>query len=333
MGKDLIASLKDGFRQKQSGHSKGLPDAASSAPRAWDHEAWLGEFQKIRKRGIKPEQQAFLAKYYKQHVAFAQDRCYISCTGRIVRIAWDAEEMLRNSRLYSEPFTVLPAGNTYRTKFEVWNMDCLEAAKKIQNATKGATAVLNLANRRIPGGGVYYGCRAQEESCFRRSNYFASLYPYVDFAEKYGLKKARQQYPLDRNFGGVWSKGVTVFRGLETEGYPLLDAPWKTNFIAVAAINRPSTVMKCGELRLTPEMEQGTLNKIRTIMNIAADNQVTNLVLGALGCGVFLNPPRHVAELFLQVLEEPAYKGRFNRVVFAITDDDLCRIFAQVFGC
>ena len=65
-------------------------------------------------------------------------------------------------------------------------------------------------------------------------------------------------------------------------------------------------------------MAQGTLNKIRTIFNIAIDQEVDNLILGALGCGAFKNPPKHVAELFQQVLSEPPYRGRFNRIVFAI---------------
>lgn len=64
-------------------------------------------------------------------------------------------------------------------------------------------------------------------------------------------------------------------------------------------------------------------------MNIAADNDVTNLILSALGCGAFHNPPKHVAELFLHVLNEPIYKGRFNMVVFAIIYGDLCKTFAK----
>ena len=66
-------------------------------------------------------------------------------------------------------------------------------------------------------------------------------------------------------------------------------------------------------------------------VNIAADNNVINLVLGAMGCGAFRNPPKHIAELFRQVLNEPQYKGRFRRVVFAIINEDLCNVFSDVF--
>ena len=258
--------------------------------------------------------------------------CYISQSGKEIQIPWDAYAMMKSSKMYSSELTVQPPTAVFDTTVEIWQMDCLDAAKKIQLETDGITAVLNLANRQNPGGGVYTGSGAQEESCFLRSNYFTALYPFAEYANQYALPKSKEQYPLDRNFGGVWSEGITVFRGRELEGYPLLDEPWKTNFIAVAAINRPQTIEENGETRLHPDMVQGALNKIRTIMNIAADNHVSNLVLGAMGCGAFHNPPKHIAELFLQVMNEPQYKGRFQRIVFAIINEKLCDIFAKVFN-
>lgn len=61
--------------------------------------------------------------------------------------------------------------------------------------------------------------------------------------------------------------------------------------------------------------------KIRTILRIALDNNHTKLVLGALGCGAFKNPPSHVARLFKEVLEEPEFIGAFEEICFAILDD------------
>jgi uncharacterized protein (TIGR02452 family) len=260
-----------------------------------------------------------------------EDGCYISQSGRVVNIPWDAYEMMDSSKMYSTELTVWPPETVYDTVFEIWKMDCLDAAKKVQLETDGITAVLNLANRRNPGGGVFTGSGAQEESCSLRSNYFTALYPFAEYANEYNLPKAKDQYPLDRNFGGVWSKGITVFRGRELEGYPLLDESWKTNFIAVAAINRPKVIEEDGETRLHPDMIPGTLNKIRTIMNIAANNNVSNLILGAMGCGAFHNPPKHIAKLFQQVLNESPYKGHFRRVVFAIINEGLCDVFGKVF--
>ena len=300
---------------------------------AWDARGWLKEWLPVWDSRVRARQHAVRAAYYMDHVRITELGRYISQSGKEVEIPWDARRMLENSDMYSTECTPEPPECLLDTAVEVWNMDCLDAAKRLQEESGGLTAVLNLANRRNPGGGVFTGSGAQEESCFLRSNYFAALYPFADYANDYDLPRAKEQYPMDRDFGGVWSGGVTVFRGRELEGYPLLDAPWKTNFIAVAAMNRPRTVMDAGQERLHPDCVPGTLNKIRTVMNIAADHGVNNLVLGALGCGAFRNPPRHIAELFAQVLNEPPYRGRFSRVVFAITNGSLCDVFADVFHC
>ena len=51
------------------------------------------------------------------------------------------------------------------------------------------------------------------------------------------------------------------------------------------------------------------------------------LVLGAIGCGVFNNPPAVVAEQFRRLLIDEGYRDHFKRVVFAIKpgrrDDNL----------
>mgnify|MGYP000199309063 CR=1 FL=1 len=46
-----------------------------------------------------------------------------------------------------------------------------------------------------------------------------------------------------------------------------------------------------------------------------------SLVLGALGCGAFCNPPRHIARLFHEVMEEPEFLNKYRYLVFAIIDD------------
>ncbi len=58
--------------------------------------------------------------------------------------------------------------------------------------------------------------------------------------------------------------------------------------------------------------------RIRTILNIALDNQITSLVLGAWGCGAFGNSPETISQLFHEVLEEETYKNRFEFIWFAI---------------
>ncbi len=118
-----------------------------------------------------------------------------------------------------------------KTEYKVLSQDCLATAKEFVEQNEGKVAVLNLASRSNPGGGVHWGAGAQEEYCFRCSDYFRSLYQYEDYGYQYGVERSEESYPMDRNFGGVYSPGVTIFRGIEAEGYPFIENPWQVNFI------------------------------------------------------------------------------------------------------
>ena len=247
-------------------------------------------------------------------------------------------DIAKNTKMYRSKQNP-PVLNRYeKTEYKVLAQDCLTTAKTFVEQNEGKVAVLNMASRRNPGGGVYGGAGAQEEYCFRCSDYFRSLYQFVDYGHDYGVERSGESYPMDRNYGGIYSPNVTVFRGTEEEGYPFLEKPWKVNFIAVAGINNPDTVTgQDGRKWMTPPMVAITRNKLRTILNIVIDNEVDILVLGAIGCGAFHNPPHHVAHLFKEIFAEPAYAHAFKKVVFAIKKDhnsrktELARIFEEVF--
>ena len=162
------------------------------------------------------------------------------------------------------------------------------------------------------------GSAAQEEYLFHCSDYYKFLYVFASYAEQYGLTPSSCQYPLDRNFGGIYSPGVIIFRKNETCGYELIKSPWQVNMIAVAGMVNPETEIINGEEYIIPRLAEGVKNKIRTIYRIACENKQRNLVLGALGCGAFHNPPGHVANLFLEVLREKEFKGAFSKICFAV---------------
>ena len=60
--------------------------------------------------------------------------------------------------------------------------------------------------------------------------------------------------------------------------------------------------------------------KVRTLLYMAVQSNCDALVLGALGCGAFLNPPEAVARAFWELLvpEEAEFHQRFATVEFAI---------------
>ena len=261
---------------------------------------------------------------------------YTLSDGRHVSILKDGEER-RESTFYSEEFRAEFEPLNTPPEITVVSDDCLDAAHKwIREGLD--VSVLNMASRRNPGGGVQKGSGAQEEYLFRCSDYFMFMYGFADYAEQYGLKRSKYQYPLDRNFGGIYSPNVCVFRENESTGYRLSESVRHVNMIAVPAMNSPRLVNVKGEERISGDLVGGVKNKIRTIFRIACANAQRNLILGAHGCGAFHNPPEHIAELFRDVLSEQEFSGAFSRICFAVKTDHNSKggrnydAFAKVFS-
>jgi uncharacterized protein (TIGR02452 family) len=65
-------------------------------------------------------------------------------------------------------------------------------------------------------------------------------------------------------------------------------------------------------------------NKIKLIIHTALDNGNDTIIFGAMGCGAWENPRRHVAEIFKEVLLSE-YNGVLLNYYFAIlsTKSDL----------
>ena len=133
----------------------------------------------------------------------------------------------------------------------------------------------------------------------------------------------RPCYPIARGdkvpleLGVLYSPGVCVFRGAESDGYPYMQQPVFVDVISCAAKRRPALD---GE-RLVPAEEAKLKAKIKALLQLAKKHRIQALVLSALGCGAFKNPPAHVAQLFkTELLGE--FDGEFELVVFAILEDD-----------
>ena len=295
----------------------------------WNSEQWKTQFERLAvlKDTKQKEEARFLLRSMRaevfQHTTFlVQQGYYYNEKNQKVNFP-DAQVMMSNTRFYHSLCPVHHVPTIHgETIIKVENLDCLLAAEKLLEEGYHP-AVLNMASRQNPGGGVQTGAGAQEENLFRRSNLFQSLYQFAPFADKYGLRKSKYQYPLDRNFGGIYTPDATVFRGTEQDGYPLLDAPYRMSFIAVAGINRPA--LESPE-RILSELVEPVKNKIRTIFRIGLLHGHDSLVLGALGCGAFRNPPAHIARLFHEVIEEKEFKNKYRLLLFAILDDHNARL-------
>lgn len=256
-------------------------------------------------------------KEFKNTIKLSGKESYSTEDGEYVALK-NIDKVISGSCFYSEEFSV-DTTNTIEdtTVVDVVNADCMEEGIRLLDLGYNP-AILNMANRHNPGGGVTNGAGAQEETIFRRTNLFHSLYQYASYAEMYGLKKSTHQYPMDRNFGGIYSPNVSIFRECEAKGYKLMSQPREVSFITVAGINHPELD---NNGMIIPELINVAKNKIRTILRIGLKHGHDSLVLGALGCGAFRNPPRHIARLFHEVIEEQEFKNKYKYIVFAILED------------
>ncbi|MDR1740937.1 MAG: TIGR02452 family protein [Synergistaceae bacterium] len=281
----------------------------------FDPDAWRRNFYGAKNDENWQYCRNLLIEIFNQTLAIVKDGGYMSGGTRV-----PISSSGMTSAFYRSPDALPDGGERYNTEYSVIDSDSLNAAEAL--VKQGVyPCVLNMASRRNPGGGVINGSGAQEENIFRRTNLFVSMYAFAEYAwqyERYGVKPSPNQYPLDWLSGGVYSGGVTVFRGDEASGYPLLAEPYKVAVVSVPAINCPHMTLRDGEPYIVDDEVPRARSKIRSILRISALHGHDSLVLGAWGCGAFHNPPRHIATLFKETFAEAEFAGRFKRVVFAI---------------
>ncbi|KAK0721723.1 hypothetical protein B0T26DRAFT_641533 [Lasiosphaeria miniovina] len=222
----------------------------------------------------------------------------------------------------------------------VVNDDTLNAAIKhtlphASPADMTPPAVANFANRERPGGGWLNGAMAQEESLCYRTSLSLSL----------DASRCSRHYPLSAHEAEVlYSPYVVVLRNDFASGHRLLlnsgsagdavdvrDLP-VVSVLSVSAIQAPQ-VRRISALPGTERHDPDkyvfqrdrdrnlTKDNMRLVLRTAASYGHRQLVLGALGCGVYANPPEDVAHCWREVLREDEFGGNWWRsVIFAVYD-------------
>jgi uncharacterized protein (TIGR02452 family) len=232
-------------------------------------------------------------------VDFAEAQRAAQAGSRLYRPA-DAADLLRE--------LTWPAGPLAEVR--VQNATTLEAAAQL-SAEFGRVGVLNFASARNPGGGFLGGSQAQEESLARSSGLYPCL---TQFAEMYSYNSLPTSTGLYSDHL-IYSPGVPVLRADDGQWLP---QPLLLDIITAPAVNAGALTRNAPHLlpQLVPTMRQ----RLRLVLAAAARHGVEALVLGAWGCGVFANDPAQIAQLFAEALAEPAIRGRFRCIVFAIFD-------------
>lgn len=197
-----------------------------------------------------------------------------------------------------------------KTLILVEDIDTLDLMQRLLSEGHNPVA-LNMANKSHPGGGVEFGSPAQEESIFRRTNYFQSL----DLNENPYLR-AQLPHGYDiPEFGLIYSPYVQVFRKNEKMSYQW-HLPFSVSMIAAAAYD----LGLLGDAITQEEATNGMARKIRAVLRGARHYNHDAVVLGAWGCGAFRNDPQVVAQLMKEVLGEQEFQNAFSLVAFAILD-------------
>lgn len=219
---------------------------------------------------------------------------------------------LTSASLYhhTDPLPPLPSteGDPLKASIHVVNLDSYDCAESLTREGKQDIVVLNMASSTTPGGGYLSGAGAQEEALCRRSTLYITI------------RRQRGFHPIPPR-GAIYSPDVLVFRTSDDKQCSLLPEAdrWWTSVVSVAAINRPK--LSRFEDDYAKDADRDDMKeRIKTMLRVSALEKRKNLVLGAFGCGAFMNPPNIVAALFKAVLEEEEFKGRFEGIWFAVIE-------------
>jgi uncharacterized protein (TIGR02452 family) len=202
------------------------------------------------------------------------------------------------SDIYRAPLTGL------KENISVINSDTVSAL--VDCFQSGKTCVLNMASYQRPGGGVYNGAKAQEECLFRCSNLSS-----VIGTEHYPLKESEALYTTD----AIFFKDVNYDYMQEIT----------CDVVTLPALRLSGVLDTRGNIyhqSKGPEYRDITKNKIRLMLSLAHKMNCRNIILGAWGCGVYGNDPEVISGYFNEVLVSECYSQLFNKVIFAIINDE-----------
>ena len=199
----------------------------------------------------------------------------------------------------------------------------LEAAGRLYKEYFGQRiGVLNFASATNPGGGVIRGSNAQEECICRCSTLYPCLNTKRLLEEYYQYHRKRKDMLYTNSC--IYTPEITVFKS---------DIPWPkllpreewftVDVISCAAPNLRglSAALEAKNrqqqaLISDTELEKLLIKRAEGIFQVALENEIEILVLGAFGCGSFCNSPYMVANAFKKAME--TFQYAFQEIQFAV---------------
>lgn len=245
--------------------------------------------------------------------------------GTIVQIEKELKDCKLNSNLYfeDEEIEIKRDKNTYKPIIEVKNTSTLAKAYSLVRQYDNV-AVLNFASAKNPGGGFLTGSSAQEESLARSSGLYFALRKFDDEFYNYH-KENRTALYSDRI---IYSPMVPFFKNDNGE---LINCQ-NISVITSPAVNAGDYLLKNKQKDSNKIIRDTMEKRIRRIIQIAAKEGCTAIVLGAFGCGVFKNNTFEIARAFRKVLIDEGYQYYFDQISFAIYDNSPNKETLQTFN-
>ena len=213
---------------------------------------------------------------------------------------------IRDTVIYNTRFAFNGNGSDVDTEYIVEDLDSVSAIMKYcteKEDVNNRTAVLNFSSYKNPGGMFLNGSKAQEECLCHESFLYNVLDDFRNDFYKWNCEHKNRALYLNR---GLYTFNVLFFKGDEKKF---------CDVITCAAPNK-SAAQKYQNVS-DEENTKVLRSRIKYVLDIAVDNRVKTLILGAYGCGVFGQNPKEVALIFKDYLET-THKGAFEKVVFAV---------------
>lgn len=223
---------------------------------------------------------------------------------------------IENTKIYDTDFQCDKDLKEQSIEIVVDDLDTVHASRRYCNS--GKVALLNFSSYKNPGGMFISGSKAQEECLCHASYLYNVLSKFViNFYDWNNRHKNKSMY-LNR---ALYSPDILFQYG---------EVLFKCDVITCAAPNK-SAAQKYQNVS-DEENLRALRSRIRFVLDIAKDNDVNTLILGAYGCGVFGQNAKEVASIFKEYLTS-THKC-FERVIFAIPDgrDGNLKLFREVFN-
>ena len=219
-----------------------------------------------------------------------------------------------NSKIYNEDF-ILNNDKYYEIpNIQIVDTDTVSALFIIKDIFNNI-GILNFASYKNPGGMFLKGSTAQEEALCHESILYNVLIKFNDTYYKSNRKNSKITGDLYSN-RGIFSPDIIFFHNNDTYT--------KANIITVAAPNYRNKAI------INKDKNTEILNsRIKFVLDIAKDNNLETLILGAFGCGVFKQNPNEVANIFKNYLLSGKYN--FKNIIFAIPYGNNYKEFSKVF--